>query len=96
VAGIESNQVDDVHEFVIGDGFWNALVNYQYLIAEGVGHPEGKVGCEFLTSDVVLCLLNIDVCDKDGDGTFASLKPVCPLSCSCNIYPPDCPHACFN
>merc|ERR1712167_158771 len=70
--GIEEDQVEDVYEFMVGDGFWEALVNYQYLIAEGVGLPKGLVGCEFLTSYQVLALLNLDVCDSSSSGSFRS------------------------
>jgi len=90
---IPADQVDAVHAYVTGDGFWNSLANYQYLLAEDLPHPSGKVGCEFLVSYTVLILTNVDVCDDSG--VFKSLKSICPMSCKCDTHPDDCPPSCF-
>jgi len=94
LVGIKTDEVDAVHAFVTGDGFWDSLANYRYLLAENVPHPSNLTGCQFLTSNAVLMILNIDVCDTSGD--FTSLKSICPTSCQCSIYPAACPPACFD
>merc|ERR1712137_545163 len=86
---ITTDQAEDVHAFLVGNGFWDALADHRYLLGEGIPHPSGKIGCDFLASSEVLLLLNLDICDIFAD--FLSLKPLCPLACECTIFPRGCP-----
>jgi len=94
VIGITSNQISDVSSFMAGDGFWDELADQHYLLADGLPDPENRTECEFLTSNIILFILQIDVCDADG--VFMALKSICPISCICTAYPHDCPEACFT
>jgi len=93
IIGINRHRLEDVHAFVTGNGFWNSLANYHYFFADGVPDPNGKTGCAFLTSNIFSILLDIDVCSTSD--VYADLKSVCPISCSCGIYPAECPTTCF-
>jgi len=90
--GISEAQISDVYNFVVGNGFWDALKSSEFLIAEGISHPRNLSGCNFLVSYEIQYLLNLNFCDGH---TFTTLRVVCPLACECNsVMGVGCPSSC--
>merc|ERR1712107_111961 len=92
--GITEDQVDLVHEYVIGDDFWGNLSNYSFFIGPGIRQKNGYEYCPFLASDTIYFLLGINLCSTDGD--YLSLRMICPQSCLCSLLLLGCAPACYN
>jgi len=90
------NQKNEEKLFFTNRGFWSELKNYNYLIADGVPHPKGLVGCDFLASSELKVILTIELCSPNSNGEFMSLHMLCPVACNCVSDPTDCPAKCQN
>jgi len=56
------------------DGNWELM--------PGVPHPRGLTGCDYLASNEVRTLLNIDLCSAE---EYSSIRFMCPVSCGCSV-----------
>jgi len=91
--GADDDTASIVTSFIAGDGFWNALKDFQFILPNP--HPRNLTGCAFLASYEVVYLLGVDVCSTTG--SFTSLIGNCPLSCGCMDHPDgDCPPSCHD
>jgi len=93
ILGIAHGDITNVHEHIIGSGFWDDMARHNFSIGRGVSHPRNLTGCEFLASYELIYILNINLCEP-GKGT--PLKVVCPESCGCKFNPSDCPRSCHK
>merc|ERR1712007_18739 len=89
---ISNFEISLVYFFFVGDDFWENLSNFAFYVGPGIPHPNNLQGCEFLTSDELVFLLNVDVCSIGDD--FLALRMVCATSCKCRNLPINCPPSC--
>merc|ERR1712137_1475883 len=90
--GINKSQVTAVHEYITGEDFWGNISSFNFFLGPNISHPNGYVGCSFLTSWEVVLLLNIDLCSTGDD--YMSLRMMCAYSCKCADLPINCPSGC--
>merc|ERR1712137_953039 len=92
--GIAQNEISAIHQYFMGPDFWGNLSEYQFFFGPGIPHPNQLEGCEFLASQELTLLLNLDLCSTDND--FFALRMVCAISCKCSDLPINCPSSCIK
>jgi len=80
---LNPDQGQTAFEYFMGNGFWDDLSSFQLLMGGGVPHARNLTGCNFMASNELMLLLNVNLCASDG--TYTSLRGVCPVACGCKL-----------